>query len=445
MLINKERTSRIVHTICGTIRYSRTILAPADRESSAKLKELYNTKSVVPVDDLLGVSALPFKMTYRLISEVAREAVSARSYADATEKIKHRFNIEISTSTVEHVTDFVGNIMFVYQCGQANIAKSLMPQKIDARRIRKQKDDVLYIETDGAMVYVRDKEQTEYDEPTPGWITGNLIEGVNKPGWTESKHAICFHARDLKYYYEENGERKTGRFKDILKSSPSKIRIIGTRIERRDCIGLIGKATAFQYHLLALAKRNDWEHCSRVVLLSDGAKWIKGVRKTVLNGKQVTQILDLYHAKENAWKFANSVKTGKNQKKKYADHLCNLIEEGKVDELLEELACYEDQKMPSGVPNLYTYIDNNRDCMDYPTYKKAGLFVGSGAMESANIYMMQDRMKLPGMRWKTSNGQYMLTLKSYMAAHSWKIVEKFLYDVCYSKISADSFNYQLIE
>ena len=108
------------------------------------------------------------------------------------------------------------------------------------------------------------------------------------------------HARDIKYYFEESGERKSGRFKDVMSSGFDNIKVTGTKIERRDCIGLIGKAAPFQYHLLALARRNDWEHCSKVVLISDGAKWIKGIKNAVLNGKHVIQILDLYHAKENA-------------------------------------------------------------------------------------------------------------------------------------------------
>ena len=183
---------------------------------------------------------------------------------------------------------------------EAEDAKEKSVQKIDSRRIRKQKDDILYIETDGAMVYVRDKNHTEYDAPTPDWIKEGIERGEGNPGWTESKHAICFHSRDIKYYYEEGGERKSGRFKDVISSGFDNIKVTGTKIERRDCIGLIGKAAPFQYHLLALARRNDWEHCSKVVLISDGAKWIKGIKNAVLNGKHVIQILDLYHAKENA-------------------------------------------------------------------------------------------------------------------------------------------------
>jgi hypothetical protein len=34
--------------------------------------------------------------------------------------------------------------------------------------------------------------------------------------------------------------------------------------------------------------------------------------------------------------------------------------------------------------------------MDYRSFREKGYFVGSGAIESANRYLMQNRMKLPG-------------------------------------------------
>ena len=313
--------------------------------------------------------------------------------------------------------------MYARQSADANTAKNrLQMRKIDKRRIHKRQDDVLYIETDGALLHVRDKEHV----PLENEDINSADSSKHEAGWTESKHALCFHASDIKYYYEdEEGSRRSGRFTDILKLDKG-AKITGHRIESRDCIGYIGQASVFQYHMLVLAERNNWEHCAKVVLLSDGAKWIKGAKDTIFKGRPVIQILDMFHAKENAGKFAKWAKRGKKQRQKYADHLCSLIEKGKVDELLSELRPYADVKMPQGVPNLYTYIENNQDFMNYPKYKEQGLFVGSGAMESANIYMMQDRMKLPGMRWLVVNGRHMLCLKTNYVSRSWKQVEDVL-------------------
>lgn len=407
-------------TVHGYIKYMRTVLAPVDAAGAETLKAITGHKSVIPVDDALGISNLPFKITYRMMALIAKEATIARSYAEAAERINKGLNKKISISTVQSVTDYVGALMYKRQEKEANDAKEWLKYRfIDQRRIRKRKEDVLYIEVDGAMMHIRDKEHYDMDsEEIPDAFK------CQKPGWAESKHALCFHADDIKYYYKDSkGAHKSGRFEDVLALKDS-ITVTGHRIEKRECIGYIGPSERFQYHLLALAERGKWEHCSTVVLLSDGAKWIKTIKETVFKGRPIIQILDLFHAKENAGKFAGWAKRGKNQKKEYADHLCSLIEEGKVDELLTELKQYENVKTPEGIPNFYKYIENNREYMDYPRYKANGLFVGSGAMESANIYMMQDRMKLQGMRWLVRNGRHMLCLKTHYASRTWyKVID----------------------
>ena len=53
-------------------------------------------------------------------------------------------------------------------------------------------------------------------------------------------------------------------------------------------------------------------------------------------------------------------------------------------------------------------------------------------MESANIYMMQNRMKLQGMRWNVETGRNMLCLKSYHESHAWNCVEDALAVGCIS-------------
>lgn len=427
MLKNKERVTKEILTLHGYISFKRTLLVPKDKDGLALLVGLTGQKSVCPVDDELGITNLPFKITYRMMAYIAKVATSARSYSEATERINDQINKPISVSTVEHVTDFVGALMFKKQYVAANEAETnLAKRKIDKRKIHKRDDEVLYIETDGAMIHVRDKEHVTLDN--------DKIQSDNskkhESGWTESKHALCFHAKDIKYYYENSsGERCSGRFADILRLGDT-IKVTGHRIEARDCIGYIGQSDKFQYHMLVLAERNKWECATKVVLLSDGAKWIKGIKDTIFRGRSIIQILDLFHAKENAGKFAHWAKTGSDQAEIYADHLCSLIEQGKTDELLKELEGYKDSKPPAGVPNLYTYISNNKDYMNYPRYKEQGLFVGSGAMESANIYMMQDRMKLPGMRWLVLNGRHMLCLKTYYVSRRWSEVEQYLSEFC---------------
>ena len=144
MLANKERAQRTLLTLYGTIRFSRTILAPGDEQSAKKLLDEHGEKTVCPVDDALGISDIPFKITRKAMSAIAREATKARSYSDAALELEARFGEPISISTVERVTNYVGSLMLQVQCEQAESARELSEtRRVDARTIRKQRDDVL--------------------------------------------------------------------------------------------------------------------------------------------------------------------------------------------------------------------------------------------------------------------------------------------------------------
>lgn len=393
VLKNNANLERKLIGTFGEIHYSRTSMIPADKKSAAILHGTEGVKSIFPLDCALGVDVLPFKITCKMMCAIAKEAVRARSYADASTNVCEKYNVEISAYQVEKVTDYVGALVFDEQLRQSQEAERLSHQKVDGRLRRRRKNDILYLELDGAMVHVRDKKDGD--------------------GWMESKHAIAFHSSDVRYYCAKEGEKT------------------GHRILKREYVGCIGSAEDFKYHFYSLAKRNQYDLCSEVVVISDGALWIRDIVKELL--PKATHILDLYHAKENAGKFAQAVKQGKNQKKTFADELCKLIDDGKVSVLLDVLEPYKDRKFPPGVVNFYTYVDNHKDCMNYPLYKEKGYFVGSGAIESGNIRLMQNRMKLQGMRWKLSNGQGMLSLKAKYESGKWADVENLMQNHCYSK------------
>ena len=392
VLKNNQNLSRKLIGTFGEIRYSRASLIPADKNSASVLRQLEGVNSIFPLDSVMGVDVLPFKISCKMMCLIAREAVRARSYSDASTNIYEKYHVTMSPVQVEKVTDYVGDLVFKEQLRLAKEAEAQSHQKTDGRLRRRRKNDILYLEIDGAMVHVRDKKDGD--------------------GWMESKHAIAFNSSDIHYFRSEDGETT------------------GHRILNREFIGYIGSANDFKYHFYALAKRNQCDFCSEIVVISDGAPWIHSIVKELL--PKATHILDLYHAKENAGKFAHAVMRGKNKKKEFADELCGLIDAGNVSKLLKKLKPYEEYELPPGVINFYTYVDNHKDCMNYPLYKEKGYFVGSGAIESGNIRLMQNRMKLQGMRWKLSSGQGMLSLKAKYESGKWEDVEILMHNHCYN-------------
>ena len=63
MLYNSGREDVLILTMHGYLPITRTVLRPIDDASKQKLKKLTGRKSVVPMDIMLGIDALPFKIT----------------------------------------------------------------------------------------------------------------------------------------------------------------------------------------------------------------------------------------------------------------------------------------------------------------------------------------------------------------------------------------------
>lgn len=384
ILKNLGRYPREILTRHGVIHFVRTILKPANRDSARLLMEKYGVKSIAPLDEALDIEGLPFKVTRGMMLEIARRAISSRSYEDARMSFLKGDGIDISSDQIKKVTDYVGDLVFRDDCMRAEEAKELYAGKLqDRRRRRRRENDILYVETDGAMVNTR-----------------KVKDGSS---WRENKLAIAFSSKDIEYW-----ETKTGHS--------------AHKILERDYVSLIGSVEDFKYHLLALAARNECYIATDFVIISDGAKWIKGIRDEFF--PNAVHILDLCHLKENVGKFAMYKYNNAPEYHAWADEICDMLEEGKWKKVLKIIEEYKDKKTPAGVVNLYTYIYNNRDSIDYPSYRERGYFVGSGAIESSNKTVMQERLKLSGMRWNVDSAQGIVSLRARSESGHWNEVEE---------------------
>lgn len=359
----------------GAIPLHRTMLVPADKASLERLLEIEDRNAVYPLDDLIGISGLPFKATEAAVANIAKEGIRNPSYERAAEVLNEKCFYNISPSQVKRITDYVGALVFTDDTKRAEEAKQFEGARIDRRRC---KDDVLYIEFDGSY-YLENIEDTKGCE------------------WKECKIATAFKKSDMREWGNDS-----------------------TEILKRDYVGIIGSSDEMKNHLLALAARNGLFETKTLVVITDGAKWILPMVRRLF--PHAVPILDKFHAKENAGKFAMAVKRGKLQKKEYADHLCDLIDKGDVTQLLKDLEKYKDFKQ-KGVVNFYDYVFRLQDCMHYDEYEARGFLVGSGHIESTHRHVMQDRMKCSGQHWNRMYGQGILSLKSSYEADKWDEVE----------------------
>ena len=193
----------------------------------------------------------------------------------------------------------------------------------------------------------------------------------------------------------------------------------GKRVKKVNIIaGLlyIGSSDEFKAFVLDVAVRAGYGKIKDVVVIGDGATWIRSMCEEIF--PDATQILDLYHLRENVYTYAKHKFGGDVSKyTPWAETVIQKIESGKVDEVLQILP--NDEKLPAGIVNLKTYIANNRDKINYSEYKENDWFVGSGAIESANKTIVQKRLKQAGMRWSVDGAQSLLTLRAKVESNLW--------------------------
>ena len=374
-LKNKGLYPRDILTLGGKLTLWRTLLVPEKRD------DRYGIKGIYPLDQELMIDKAPFKTTYRMMAAIAKEGIRCMSYPKSAVEIEEKYHTPISPAQVKRITDYVGQLVFMDDCKRAAAAEATEHQKIDRRRRRRRENDVLYLEFDGSMVDTRIETEGSF--------------------WKECKIAMAFSSAHFHRWINRKGEECQA-------------------LGKRDIVGIIGSVEDFRYHILALAKRNDYDFCSEVVVITDGAKWIIPFVEDLF--PRATHILDKFHAKENASKFANAVKRGKNQKAIYAQKLNDLIDKGDVNGLLKATEPYKNWKAHNGILNFHTYVESHKQCMNYPDYEAKGYFVGSGAIESCHRYTMQNRMKQPGQRWNVETGQGILSLKSRYESGNWNEV-----------------------
>jgi len=169
-------------------------------------------------------------------------------------------------------------------------------------------------------------------------------------------------------------------------------------------------------------KKSSIAYQKEIIIISDGATWIENLVTELLPG--CVSILDWFHVKERLWKCAkklNGEHSAENKiwVKKYADKLW----EGEVEAVLTEVWDLAMQtKNQSPLMELHQYFRTRTHRMQYKKFREAGYYIGSGAIESANRYAVQDRLKKAGMKWSTRGANAIAKLRTLYLSDLWQTV-----------------------
>ena len=362
----------------GNVAYRRYSLIPKCKTSKERLFALNGQRCLFPLDSYLGLAGLPFKITPKAMLEIAYWAQNQGSYQRAEEAIEKALKIQVNDDTIRHVANMVGTKVFEVDCLKA--AEAFDSLEVGGLDFTYNQDGIVYILADGAALNTRIKDK----------------EGST---WRENKLGMVFTSKDLHFWTNKDGDRQH-------------------RIERKEYISLVGEAAEFKKHLLACALRGGYGKFKQSVLLGDGATWIRSMAEEIFPDSQ--QILDFYHLSENVNEYAkHHFGMNASKYKPWVKKTMSTLKKSGYKKVLVNLETHPNRKPPGCQVNLHGYITNNIKNIDYDAYIKKGYFIGSGAIESGNKTILQDRLKRAGMRWNTVTAQAMLSLRTKAESGIW--------------------------
>lgn len=183
--------------------------------------------------------------------------------------------------------------------------------------------------------------------------------------------------------------------------------------------GTLGVADKAGDHWFHCAIRSGLGEQTKVHCVGDGATWISDQVDRVF-GKDTGYLIDFYHLCD--YLSSASKQCSENPEKWFAQQKKHM-KEGALDKVLQSLSPYLEpasaQDIDAPVRRCYRYINNRLDQFDYKSAIADDLPIGSGEIESAHRYVIQDRLKLAGAWWKQRNAENMLALRIIRENNEW--------------------------
>ena len=162
----------------------------------------------------------------------------------------------------------------------------------------------------------------------------------------------------------------------------------------------------------------------RYIGISDGAAdylpWLKQHTST--------QVLDFWHTTEYLAETAGAIHRSKTKQKEWLDETCHALKHNHraAESILGELEeAFDKQNLSAGVREkleaALSYFGNNLGRMNYASYRKTNLPIGSGITEAACKTVVKSRMCGSGMKWTQSGSDGVLTLRALsLTTNRWK-------------------------
>ena len=188
------------------------------------------------------------------------------------------------------------------------------------------------------------------------------------------------------------------------------------RLVQRRVTACLGTVDDFQPRLWLLACQQGLQHAPMVVWLSDGGRGFWRIFYHLFQPYAIG-ILDFYHAAQNLWKGITPWLDGRSRHAHtWFQSARRSLKNGHAALLLTQIHdTLQQPDLPDAARNslqsFFNYLAKHLDHTHFAHYQRLGIPIGSGFVESACKWLIQQRFKGVGMRWSEDGFNHLLHLR----------------------------------
>ena len=323
-----------------------------------------------PTDAALGLEGGKTPALARL---VCLEGADEDSYQKAEEHLKETGGIHISARQIQRLVQQVGADAQVWQEREA---LQPLPGTKPA--------PILYVSGDATGVPMRQEE-----------LQGRKGKQPDGTAKTRSAYLGCVFTQ---HYTDEKGHP----VRDY---------------ESTTYVSTMGPIEEFGPLLRQEAIRRGLSQAEKVVLLIDGASGLENMGH--LNFKNAIQVVDFYHGTDHAGDVLEALLGSKEHpeyKGRRSRWVRRLLGNGVENLIKETRAECLGKPQAKAVEEQLHYFVHNVERMQYRTFRRQGLFIGSGVIEAGCKTVIGARCKQSGMFWGKPGAQNILALRCIHAS-----------------------------
>lgn len=184
-------------------------------------------------------------------------------------------------------------------------------------------------------------------------------------------------------------------------------------VKHREYVATLDGVDAFREQLNRRYSQTVQQQPHQVVFLGDGAAWIWLMAALLF--PDAIQILDFFHVSEYLWEVArHAFPSTADEQRSWVEDQQELLKHSQWQDVVEAA-----QRLPpttealtTAIERLVSYLSHNQDRIDYRSYLKQGLMIGSGVVESSNRRIVTLRLKQSGMFWSKFGAEAVMNLRA---------------------------------